>query len=185
MKDVQKLLKGKIPSPETGIEIRKSICAICDPGPLCGLDLYIKDGKIIKVEGNEKHPSNAGSLCPKGAATRQYVYHEDRLKTPLKRSGPRGSGKFEPISWDEALDTIASKFNAFKKEYGPESVVFFSGYTKYFRPYLKRLAHLSFTQLFNRVQHLPPGLLNGPDTGIRPARRTGPDEHPVPAGLEC
>ena len=141
MKDIQKLLKGKIPCPETGIEIRKSICAICDPGPLCGLDLYVKDEKIIKVEGSEKHPSNLGTLCPKGAATRQYVYSEDRVKTPLKRTGPRGSGKFEAISWDEALEIIASQFNTIKKENGPESVAFFSGYTKYFRPYLKRLAH--------------------------------------------
>ena len=141
MKDVQKLLKGKIACPETGIEIRKSICAICDPGPLCGSDLYVKDEKIIKVEGSEKHPSNQGTLCPKGAATRQYVYHEDRLKTPMKRTGPRGSGKFTPISWDEALETIANQFNKIKKENGPESVAFFSGYTKYFRPYLRRLAH--------------------------------------------
>jgi len=141
MMDTQKLLKGKIACPETGIEIRKSICAICDPGPLCGLDLYVKDEKIIKVEGSEKHPSNLGTLCVKGASLRQYIYHEDRIKTPLKRVGARGSDKFESISWDEALNTIVDKFNAIKKENGPESVVFFSGFTKYFRPYLKRLAH--------------------------------------------
>jgi anaerobic selenocysteine-containing dehydrogenase len=141
MGDIQRLLEGKIPGPETGIEIRNSICTICDPINLCGLDLYIKDEKIIKVEGNEKHPSNGGTLCPKGAALRQYVYHEDRLKTPLKRNGPRGSGKFEAITWEEALDTIAGKFNDYKKVFGAESVVFFSGYAKYFRPYLKRLAH--------------------------------------------
>lgn len=140
MKDIQKLLNGKIPCPETGIEVRKSICTICD-GPYCGLDLYVKDEKIIKVEGTEKNPGSLGTLCSKGAATRQYVYNEDRIKTPLKRVGPRGSGKFEPISWDEALDAIADKFNAIKKENGPESVAFFAGYTKYFRPYLKRLAH--------------------------------------------
>jgi anaerobic selenocysteine-containing dehydrogenase len=139
--DTQKLLKGKIPSPATGIEVRKSICAICDPGSMCGLDLYVKDEKIIKVEGSEKHPSNMGTLCPKGAAIRQYIYHEDRIKTPLKRAGPKGSGRFEPISWDEALQTIAEKFNVIKKETGPESVAFFSGFSKYFRPYLKRLAH--------------------------------------------
>ncbi len=141
MKDVEKLLRGKIPGPETGIEVRKSICTICDPTTQCGLDLYVKDGKIIKVEGSKEHPYNLGTLCSKGAANRQYVYSEDRLKTPLKRTGPRGSGRFEPISWDEALDTIAAKFNEIKKQNGPESVVFFSGYTKYFRPYLKRLAH--------------------------------------------
>lgn len=125
----------------TGIEIRKSICTICDPQTQCGLDLHVKDGKIVKVEGSKEHPYSVGTLCSKGAATRQYIYSEDRLKTPLKRTGPRGSGKFEPISWDEALDTIAVKFNEIKLQNGPESVIFFSGYTKYFRPYLKRLAH--------------------------------------------
>ena len=139
--DIDSLIKGKIPGAETGITVKKSICAICDPAPLCGLDLYLKDGKIIKVEGSENHPANQGTLCAKGAATRQYIYHEDRIKEPLKRTGPRGSGQFAPISWDEALDTIATKFNRLKKENGPESVAFFSGFSKHFRPYLKRLAH--------------------------------------------
>ena len=130
-----------MPVPGTGVEVRKSICTICDPQTQCGLDLHVKDGKIVKVEGSKEHPYSVGTLCSKGAATRQYIYSEDRLKTPLKRTGPRGSGKFEPISWDEALDTIAAKLNEIKLQNGPESVVFFSGYTKYFRPYLKRLAH--------------------------------------------
>jgi len=141
VKDIQHLLKNKIPAPETGIEIRKSICTICDPRTQCGLDLYVKDGKIIKVEGSKENPYSEGTLCSKGAATRQYVYNEERLKTPLLRTGPRGSNQFVPISWDEALETIAAKFNNIKNEYGPESVAFYSGYAKYFRPYLKRLAH--------------------------------------------
>jgi len=174
VKDVEKLLRGKIPGPDTGIEIRKSICTICDPTTQCGLDLYVKDGKIIKVEGSTEHPYSVGTLCAKGAASRQYVYSEDRLKTPLKRTGARGSGKFEPISWDEALDAIAAKFNEIKKQNGPESVAFFSGYTKYFRPYLKRLAH-SFSspnyltesstchQAMAMAQKLTFGLPGGPD----------------------
>ncbi len=141
VKDIKKLSPERMPVSATSIEIRKSICTICDPQTQCGLDLHVKDGKIIKVEGSKEHPYNEGTLCVKGAATRQYIYSEDRLKTPLKRSGPRGSGKFEPISWDEALDTIAARFNEIKKQNGPESVAFFAGYTKYFRPYLKRLAH--------------------------------------------
>lgn len=141
MQKSERLLKGKVPSPETGIEIKKSICTICDPMTQCGLDLYVKEGKIIKVEGSKENPYSLGTLCSKGAATRQYVYHEDRLRTPLMRIGPKGSGKFEPISWDKALETIASKLNEIKGQFGPETVVFFSGYTKYFRPYLKRLAH--------------------------------------------
>ena len=144
------------------------------PTTQCGLDLYVKEGKIIKVEGSKEHPYSVGTLCPKGAATRQYVYSEDRLKTPLKRTGPRGSGKFEPISWEEALDTTAAKFNEIKRQNGPESVAFFSGYTKYFRPYLKRLAH-SFgspnyltesstcSQATSMAQKLTFGLPGGPD----------------------
>jgi anaerobic selenocysteine-containing dehydrogenase len=174
VKDIEKLSRGKIPSSEIGIEVRKSICTICDPTTQCGLDLYVKDGKIIKVEGSKEHPYSLGTLCSKGAANRQYIYSEDRLKTPLKRTGPRGSGKFKPISWDEALDTIAAKFNEIKEQHGPESIVFFSGYTKYFRPYLKRLAH-SFgspnyltesstcSQATAMAQKLTFGLPGGPD----------------------
>ena len=163
-----------MPESGTGVEVRKSICTICDPQTQCGLDLHVKDGKIVKVEGSKEHPYSVGTLCSKGAATRQYIYSEDRLKTPLKRTGPRGSGKFEPISWDEALDTIAAKLNEIKLQNGPESVVFFSGYTKYFRPYLKRLAHsfgspnyLTESSTCHRAtamaQKLTFGLPGGPD----------------------
>ncbi|TWJ18809.1 molybdopterin-containing oxidoreductase family protein [Geobacter argillaceus] len=123
------------------VEIRKSICTMCDPQTQCGLDLHILDGEIVKVEGSLENPHNVGSLCSKGAATRQYVYNKERLKTPLRRIGPRGSGLFEPISWDEALDEVASKLQGIKGAYGPEAVAFFAGYPKWMRPYLKRLAH--------------------------------------------
>ncbi|ONI38661.1 hypothetical protein AN639_07200 [Candidatus Epulonipiscium fishelsonii] len=132
---------SKIPNETNGIEIKKTICTICDPGTQCGLNLYIKDGEIIKVEGDENQPAGQGTLCSKGAATRQYVYNPDRIKTPLRRVGERGSGKFEPITWEEAYKEIAEKFNLYKEESGAESVVFFSGYTKFYRPWLKRLCH--------------------------------------------
>lgn len=140
MASIEAMTKAKIACEETGITVRKSLCAICDPLTQCGLDVHIKDGKIVKVDGSDAHPYNRGSLCSKGSATRQYVYHPDRIKTPLRRTGPRGSGQFEPISWDEALDLMEEKCLAAKGEYGPESVVFFAGYTKYFRPWLRRLA---------------------------------------------
>lgn len=141
MADRDRKLKGKIPDESTGISIKKSICTICDPMTQCGLNLYVKDGKIIKVEGSKEHPKNEGTLCAKGTATRQYVYHADRIKTPLKRVGPKGSGEFAAISWDEALYIIASKLNDYKAQFGPESVVFYCGYTKWLRPFLHRLAH--------------------------------------------
>ena len=132
--------KGKVPGPDTGIEVKKSICTICDPMTQCCLDLFVKDGEIIRVEGSKEAPHSHGTLCAKGAATRQYVYSEERVKTPLRRVGERGSGEFERITWDEALDEVASKLNAVKAEHGAESVVFFAGYPKHFRAFLQRLS---------------------------------------------
>jgi len=141
MADLESLIAAKIPGPRTGIEIRKSICTICDPTTQCGLDCYVKDGRIIKVEGSLEHPQNRGTLCAKGAAQRQWVYHKDRLLHPAKRVGPRGSGQMVPISWEEALSTIANNLVRLRDSYGPESIVFYCGYPKHPRPFLKRLAH--------------------------------------------
>ncbi len=135
-------IRGKLPGDDTGIEVRKSVCAICDPMTQCGLDLYVRDGRVIKVEGSRENPHSRGTLCAKGAATRQYVYHRDRLLTPLRRTGPRGSGQFEPVSWDEALDEVVSHLERLKAETGPESVVFYVGYPKQQRPFVQRLALL-------------------------------------------
>jgi anaerobic selenocysteine-containing dehydrogenase len=134
--------KGKIPGEATGIEVRKSICTICDPQTQCGLDCYVKDGRIIKVEGTLENPHSGGTLCAKGAAQRQWIYHEERLRTPLKRVGPRGSGEMVSISWSEALDTVTENLQRLKAESGPESVVFYCGYPKQMRPFVQRLAFL-------------------------------------------
>jgi anaerobic selenocysteine-containing dehydrogenase len=131
----------KIPGKDEGIEVRKTICSICNPFSHCGIDAYVKDGVVIRVEGSKGHPHNQGTLCSKGSASRQYIYHKDRIRTPLVRRGERGSGEFEAVSWEEALDTIASKLLKIKEESGPESVAFFAGYSKWMRPFLKRLAH--------------------------------------------
>lgn len=142
MTELEKKIKAKIPGADTGIEVKHSLCAICSPGIHCGVDCYVKDGKIIRVEGTPDHPLNHGKLCTKGSSLRNYVYREDRIKTPLKRVGERGEGKFEPISWDEAYAIIAEKLNAVKQAYSPHSVVFFSGYCKWYRPILHRFAHV-------------------------------------------
>jgi anaerobic selenocysteine-containing dehydrogenase len=142
MDKLQRMTKGKIPGDATGIEVRKSVCTICDPTTQCGLDCYVKDGRIVKVEGSLENPHSGGTLCAKGAAQRQWVYHEDRLRTPLKRVGPRGSGEMVPISWTEALDTVTENLQRLKAENGPESVVFYCGYPKQLRPFLQRLSFL-------------------------------------------
>ncbi|MCD7845511.1 MAG: molybdopterin-dependent oxidoreductase [Oscillospiraceae bacterium] len=141
MTDLERRIQGKIPGADTGIEVRQEVCDICAPGPHCGVDCYVRDGKIIKVEGTKNHPVNHGLLCPRGQANRQYVYRENRIQTPLRRVGPRGSGRFEPIGWEEALDEAAGRMLGYKRESGPESVAFFSGYNKWYRPFLQRLTY--------------------------------------------
>lgn len=135
----ERRIDAKIPGEETGIEIKKSLCSICMAQ--CGIDAYVKDGRLIKVEGSEGSPVNRGTLCSKGAASRQWIYSPERLQTPLLRTGERGDGSYAPISWDEALERIASRLLRIREESGPESVVFFAGYPKMMRPFLKRLAH--------------------------------------------
>lgn len=142
MTELEKRIKAKIPGEDTGIEVKHSLCAICSPGIHCGVDCYVKDGKIIRVEGTPGHPLNDGHLCTKGSSLRNYVYRQDRIRTPLRRVGQRGEGKFEPISWDEAYAIIAEKLNAVKEQYSAHSVAFFSGYCKWYRPIFHRFAHV-------------------------------------------
>ena len=141
MNELTRKLKAKIPGQDTGIEIRNTLCDICSPGMHCGINAYVKDGKVIKVEGTDGHPVNNGKLCTKGLANKEYIYREDRIKTPLRRVGNRGEGKFIPITWEEAYDEITQKLNGFKAEYGADSVAFYSGYSKWYRPFLRRFAY--------------------------------------------
>lgn len=141
MNERDRLIKAKIPCAETGIEVKKSICDICSPTCHCGLDVYVKDGQVIKVEGSKDHPMNQGALCPKGSANRQYLYRKDRLHAPMKRVGPKGSGQFKEISWEEAYREIAENLGRIKREHGADSVAFVSGYSKWYRPIFKRFAY--------------------------------------------
>jgi anaerobic selenocysteine-containing dehydrogenase len=133
--------QAKVPLEGSGIEVRHTLCSICNATTHCGIDAYVKDGRLIKVEGTKQNPHSAGTLCSKGAASRQYVYNKDRLLAPMVRTGPRGSGEFKTVSWDYALDHIAERLGGIKQEHGPESVIFFVGYPKWQRPFVKRLAH--------------------------------------------
>ena len=117
MTELEEKIRAKIPGKDTGIEIKRSICAICTPSFHCGLNCYVKDGKIIHVEGDPDHPYSHGKLCTKGCATRSYVYREDRIRTPMRRVGERGEGIFEPISWEEAYRIISENLNAVKEKY--------------------------------------------------------------------
>lgn len=94
----------------------------------CGTIVEMVDGVIKKVSGDKANPINMGQLCSKaGVASIENLYHPDRLNLPLMRVGARGEGKWKRVSWDEALDYIATKMNAIKKEHGAEAVAFARG----------------------------------------------------------
>lgn len=124
-----------------------SLCTLCDPAFPCGVNLHIKDGVIIKAEGNAAHPYSGGKLCFEGAALRKHVYSPDRIKLPLKRAEGKGGQGFERISWDEALNTIARKLQDVKDTYGANAVAFSCG-GKYIGPYLREIARAFGTSSF-------------------------------------
>jgi anaerobic selenocysteine-containing dehydrogenase len=101
-------------------KVVKSICRMCHG--VCGVRVHVKNGRVVKVTGDPDSPLSNGYICSKGRASVDYLYHPDRLRHPLKRAGARGENKWERISWDEALDTIAERLLRYKSEYGPESV---------------------------------------------------------------
>jgi anaerobic selenocysteine-containing dehydrogenase len=99
----------------------KSHCRMCHGG--CGVLVYVKDGKAVKIAGDPDCPINHGTLCAKGFGSIQLAYHPDRLTYPVKRVGPKASGQWERISWDDALNTLAERIGNYKDHYGAESIV--------------------------------------------------------------
>lgn len=102
--------KEEGPPPLGNEDFAQSVCDLCPAG--CGLKVRRIDGRAVGVSGATGHPINQGTLCPKGPALLQELYHPDRLKSPMLRSGPRGSGAWTQISWEEALRVIGEKFSA-------------------------------------------------------------------------
>ena len=129
---------AKIPSPDNSIRVRRTVCDICSAG--CNIDVYIENGKVIKVTGCKDPAFGNGYLCARGHANRPYIYHEERIKTPLRRCGGRGEGKFEPISWEEALDEVGKRLLECRRRYDGSAVAFTSGGNPWNRAVLQRMA---------------------------------------------
>jgi len=111
-------------SPAVSDEIRKTTCYMC--ACRCGINVHMKDGKVAYIEGNRDHPVNKGVLCAKGSAGIMQVNAPSRLRAPLKRVGERGSGEFEEISWDEALDIATTRLAKVRSD-DPSKLAFFTG----------------------------------------------------------
>lgn len=109
---------------EHGVRIVPTGCCH-DCGGRCVLRAHVKDGKVIRFETDNGEPPQIRA-CLRGRAYRQRLYHPDRLTRPLRRVGERGKGKFEEVSWDEALDVVAGEMIRIKETYG-NSAIFFGG----------------------------------------------------------
>jgi anaerobic selenocysteine-containing dehydrogenase len=118
MREVIRLPSNKTSDKET--RYVKTACRACIAN--CGVIAHVREGRVVKLEGNPEDPMSKGRMCAKGLAGIQALYNPNRIKYPMKRIGPRGSGQWERISWDEALDIIARKLMETREKYGAEAV---------------------------------------------------------------
>ena len=119
-------------------EQKMGICGLC--GSTCPIQAQVENETILSIQKLEGHPHLAGKLCVRGAALKQYVHHKDRILHPMKRVGSKGSGQYEVISWEEAVDEIAQRLKTVAEESGPQATVFFAGHPKRYRKVLAELA---------------------------------------------
>jgi anaerobic selenocysteine-containing dehydrogenase len=120
-------------------KILKSVCRSCHGG--CGVLLHVEGDRLVKVEGDRESPLNHGRLCPIGTVTLDLVYHPDRLKHPLRRAGARGSGQWQRISWDQALDEISQRLLAIREEFGAEAIALGTGTGRHHIRWVSRFGH--------------------------------------------
>jgi menaquinone reductase, molybdopterin-binding-like subunit len=104
------------------------VCLMCSGG--CGTLARVAGGHVVKLEGNPMHPVNLGTLCPKGQAAPELLYNPDRLSGPIQRVGERGSGKWQPVTWNAATQLVAQKLNTLRSTGHPERAVLMHGETR-------------------------------------------------------
>jgi menaquinone reductase, molybdopterin-binding-like subunit len=119
-----------VPVPEVGaFQHEKTVCSLCPGG--CGIEVRKVDDRAVKIEGRTDYPVNPGGICPLGAGGLQLLYDETiRFTGPMKRVGPRGAGQFQPVSWKEALQTLAGRIQTLRKENRPEALAAVDGHRR-------------------------------------------------------
>jgi len=126
-----------------GEKVVPTVCGMCGPsgpGGGCGIYAFVKNGKFVRVAGMDESPNNKGALCAKAHAAPQWVYSRDRLTHPLRRTGKKGKGEFEKITWDEAVNHIAGTLLKQKQDFGPQSLAILSPAKRSYSEYLQRFA---------------------------------------------
>jgi len=104
---------------------KRAVCTKDCPDS-CGLLVKVDAGRVVSVKGDPDHPFTNGFICQKAAHFPGHVHSNERITTPLRRTGPKGTGKFEPITWSEALDEVSSRMKSISAEFGPEAILPYS-----------------------------------------------------------
>lgn len=120
-------------------EVRRSYCGLCHPR--CGTLLHFKNNRAFKVTGDKNHPVTRGVICERGRLMPDHIYHPQRLNYPLKRTGEKGQGRWQRLTWDQALDEVADKLSRLREQYGAETLAFTHG--------TKRTYHWDARRFFN------------------------------------
>ena len=102
-----------------------STCGLCHAG--CGIRVRVVEGRAVKVEGNPDSPVNRGRLCARGQASLEVLYHPDRVRGPMRRAGPRGENRWQPLAWDEAIASLTDELSKLRADGQPQSVVLIDG----------------------------------------------------------
>jgi anaerobic selenocysteine-containing dehydrogenase len=113
----------------------------------CRVAAHIEDGRLVQVTEDDRHPRSSYlrpvvRACPRARAAAEWFYHPDRLRFPQKRAGERGQGKWQTISWDQALNEIADKLKKLKEQYGPETLALTMGTYRTCHEFGARFFHL-------------------------------------------
>jgi anaerobic selenocysteine-containing dehydrogenase len=119
--------------------IVRTVCGECRAG--CGMLVHVADGRAVSVESAPGSPNSRGQLCSRAAASLERLYHPRRLTFPQRRTGGRGAGKWERITWDEALDEIAGRFIRARDGAGSESVALVKGFYDRHADFVSRLGN--------------------------------------------
>ncbi|UCG65755.1 MAG: molybdopterin-dependent oxidoreductase [Deltaproteobacteria bacterium] len=158
------------------VEVKKAICMWCHGH--CSVAVEISNGRLVKITGNGDHPHGKAltslvKACPRARAAAEWFYHPDRLSYPLKRVGERGEGKWESISWEQALDEIAEKLKTIREKYGAEAIATSSGTARTADEYKAR-----FFSLLGSPNSIGQGqICYGPDNLIASAIIGWPADH--------
>ena len=126
----------------------KTVCRSCHGG--CGVIAHVRDDRVVKIEGDPDSPISHGSLCSKGLAINQIAYHPDRIKHPMRKA----AGRWERISWDEALDTVAGRFQEIIDRHGPEAIIVGQGTGRDYESHFSRFGNLLGTPNILTAGHM-------------------------------